>query len=413
MTGGVRRSAEILLARLARDRGDRDAAFAAAFAAVELLRDLPASKEQAEALSDLAAIHAVWGESDEALTVGAQALELAETFGLHEIKAESLTFRGHARILGGDRGGLADVEQAVEITLALNSPGIVRRSANLATSLVELGDLGRAWEVYEIARDAARRFGDAPGLHWWPRSGPTSSTGAATGTRRSRPPRARWARPARATASSPDGGSVRGSASRAATSRERWRTRSPRSSSHGARRGACRPVRGPRAPRACPCRGGTHVDEAAAVADELLALLGTPGVLASFWTAELADALVELERADRAGRRPSDTRLLWLDAARSLVARRVRGRRGPLRGDRRPSGGSPSPALAHPRRLPLPATARKPTGSWNHALAGSTERSPRTSTCERPSRWSPGPRLLLGSGPAARRSACPPPSPPR
>jgi tetratricopeptide (TPR) repeat protein len=249
--------------------------------------------------------------------VGAQALELAETFGLHEIKAESLTFRGHARILDGDRGGLADVEQAVEITLALNSPGIVRRSANLATSLVELGDLGRAWEFYETARDAARRFGDAPGLHWLAAERPYELYW-----------RGDWDE-ALAAAESAMGGAGAGYGEFAGKS-VRSRIRVARGDVEGALEDSvaslefARRTREPAALcealalRARVLAEGTHADEAAAVVDELLALLGKPGVLASFWTADLADALVELERP--AELPPSGDTASWLDAARSLVS---------------------------------------------------------------------------------------------
>jgi hypothetical protein len=59
-------------------------------------------------------------------------------------------------------------------------------------------------------------------------------------------------------------------------------------------------------------------DEAALVVDELLARLGTPGILASFWTADLADALVELGRTSDLPA-TGDT-ASWLEAARSLVS---------------------------------------------------------------------------------------------
>jgi DNA-binding SARP family transcriptional activator/class 3 adenylate cyclase/tetratricopeptide (TPR) repeat protein len=309
--------AEVLLARLARDRGDRKAAFAAASSAVELLGDLPASRERAEALSNLAAIHAVWGESDEALTVGAQALELADTFGLDEIKAESLTFRGHARILDGDRGGLADVEEAVEITLALNSPGIVRRSANLATSLVELGELDRAWKVYETAREAARRFGDAPGLHWLAAERPYELYW-----------RGEWDEAV--TAAEDALGSADAGYGEFAGKSVRARIRLARGDVDGALEDSERSLEFARQTQepAALCEGlalrarvlaeATQTEKAAVVTDELLSLLGTPGILASFWTADLADALVELglETELPAG---ADT-ASWLDAARSLVS---------------------------------------------------------------------------------------------
>jgi DNA-binding SARP family transcriptional activator/class 3 adenylate cyclase/tetratricopeptide (TPR) repeat protein len=314
---GCAAQADVLRSRLARARGDRATTFATALAAVDVLRGLPASREQAEALSNLAAVHAVWGESDEALEVSAQALELAETFGLDEIKAESLTFRGHARILDGDRGGLADVEQAVEITLGLNSPGIVRRSANLATSLVELGELDRAWQMYETAREAARRFGDAPGLHWLAAERPYELYW-----------RGEWDE-ALAAAETALGAADAGYGEFAGKS-VRARIRLARGDVDGAVDDSARSLEFARRTQepaalceALALRGrvlaeAAQGDEAEAVVGELLAQLGTPGVLASFWTADLAEALVELGRREHLPE-TGDTGS-WLDAARALIS---------------------------------------------------------------------------------------------
>jgi class 3 adenylate cyclase/DNA-binding SARP family transcriptional activator/tetratricopeptide (TPR) repeat protein len=312
--------AGVLLTRLARARGDRTATFGAAFAAVEILRDLPPSKEHAEALSNLAAMHAVWGESDEALKVSAQALELAETFGLDEIKAESLTFRGHARILDGERGGLADLEQALEISLALNSPGIVGRSANLATSLVELGELERAWETYETARDAARRFGDAPGLHWLAAERPYELYW-----------RGEWDAALAAAESvlhQPDAGygghagrSVRAWIRLARGDRAGAMDDSARALEFGRQTGEPATLCQSLALRARVLVEAGRTDEAGASVDEVLELFESPSVLGSFWTADLAAALRELGRG---GELPasSSSATEWLVAARLVASGR-------------------------------------------------------------------------------------------
>jgi tetratricopeptide (TPR) repeat protein len=217
----------------------------------------------------------------------------------------------------GDRGGLADVEQAVEITLALNSPGIVRRSANLATSLVELGELGRAWKTYETARDAARRFGDAPGLHWLAAERPYELYW-----------RGDWDE-ALAAAETVLGAADAGYGEFAGKS-VRARIRLARGDVDGALEDSARSLEFARRTQepAALCEGlalrarvlaeAARSDEATLVADELLAQLGTPGILASFWTADLADALVELGRtSDLPG---TGEAAPWLDAARLLVS---------------------------------------------------------------------------------------------
>jgi tetratricopeptide (TPR) repeat protein len=205
----------------------------------------------------------------------------------------------------------------VKITLALNSPGIVRRSANLATSLVELGELERAWEMYETAREAARRFGDAPGLHWLAAERPYELYW-----------RGDWDE-ALTAAENALGVADAGYGEFAGKS-VRARIRLARGDLDGAVEDSARALEFARRTQdpAALCEGlalrarvlaeAAQSDEAALVADELLAQLGMPGILASFWTADLADALVELRRTTELP--ASGDAASWLDAARSLIS---------------------------------------------------------------------------------------------
>ena len=126
--------ADILLSRLNyRPRPTAKRAGVHAANAVELLRGSAPSAEQAEAISNLAAFHALNGDTDRALEAIGEALALAEALGLDEVRAEALTFRGHARMVAGDDTGIEDLEQAVEVAEGLRSPVLVRSCANLAT----------------------------------------------------------------------------------------------------------------------------------------------------------------------------------------------------------------------------------------------------------------------------------------
>jgi class 3 adenylate cyclase/tetratricopeptide (TPR) repeat protein len=286
--------AGVLLSRLARAQGDREGAFAHAFAAVDVLSGAAPSPEQAEALANLAAMQAIWGETEDALAASAQALHLVEALGLDEIKAETLAYRGHARILSGDADGLADLEAAAEIAAGLGSPTVVRCRANLASSLVELGRLGRAWEVYADARVAAERFGDARGLHWLAAERPYELYW-----------RGEWDEALAAAESAltqPDAGY----GEHAGLSVRAW-IRLARGDLAGAVEDSGRALEFARqaGEPATLCQSlalrarvlaDARPEAASASADEVLELFESPSVLGSFWTADLAVALRELGR---------------------------------------------------------------------------------------------------------------------
>jgi class 3 adenylate cyclase len=321
--GDVARAAQadVLLSRLALARGDRDAAAIHATGAVGLLRSSPPSPEQAEAVSNLAAFHALCGESDRALAASGEALALAEALSLDEIRAESLTFRGHARILGGDVDGITDLEQAVEIAEEASSPALIRSCANLATSLAELGQLRQAWDVYDRGRTAAARFGDAVGLRWLAAERPyelywrgewDEALGAAEvsragadgdyGEHAARSVRA-WIRLAR--------GDREGALEDSAWALEFARRAQDRAA-------LCQGL----ALRARVLAETGAPAEAEAIVGEALGEAAAAGVVASFWIADLAEAVCELERRDSlsepAPGRRTPTR--WLAAARHAVA---------------------------------------------------------------------------------------------
>jgi tetratricopeptide (TPR) repeat protein len=289
-----------------------------ATAAVALLRDAPSSSEQAEAVSNLVAVHAVRGESDRALEASSQALALAEALSLDEIKAETLTFRGHARILGGDEDGIADLELAVEVAEEASAPAIVRSCANLATSLVELGQLEQAWAVYERGRTAAERFGDAIGMHWLAAERPYElywrgawddalaaaevllrEQDAGYGGYAGSSVRA-WIRLAR--------GDFAGALDDSATALGFARRAKDAAA-------LCSAL----ALRARVLAEGGRREEAMPIADEAVAAASGRGILPSFWTADLADALHQLDRAHGLpGHANAGSR--WLAAAHHVLA---------------------------------------------------------------------------------------------
>jgi class 3 adenylate cyclase/tetratricopeptide (TPR) repeat protein len=145
--------AETLLGELWWHRGARDRAdihLARARAAVD---DLSASPAKAYVLSQVARYRALAGDSGEAIQVGLEALELAETLGLDELHAHALNNVGIAKVLQGDTGGIADLERSVEIALAARSPEAARAMNNLGASWANLGDFRKAAPCFgEAAR---------------------------------------------------------------------------------------------------------------------------------------------------------------------------------------------------------------------------------------------------------------------
>ena len=310
--------ADVLLSRLAIARGDPDGASVHAAAAVALLRDGSSSSEQAEAVSNLVAVHAVRGESERALEASGEALALAEALSLDEIKAETLTFRGHARILGGDEGGIADLELAVEVAEQASAPAIVRSCANLATSLVELGQLEQAWAVYERGRTAAERFGDALGMHWLAAERPYELYW-----------RGAWD-DALAAAESLLREQDAGYGGHAGSSVRAW-IRLARGDLAGALEDSATALGFARrakdaaalcsalALRARILAEGERREEAVPIANEAVAASSGRGILPSFWTADLADALHQLDRKEGLPV-PANAGSRWLVAARHLLA---------------------------------------------------------------------------------------------
>jgi tetratricopeptide (TPR) repeat protein len=106
------------------------------------------------------------GQLQEAIRVGRQALRTAERLGLEEGQARALGYIGGARVVGGDLGGLADVERAVAIAVKANSPYSAQAHGFLASLLIALGDLAGGFAAQAAARQAAERFGLTTELRW-------------------------------------------------------------------------------------------------------------------------------------------------------------------------------------------------------------------------------------------------------
>jgi class 3 adenylate cyclase/tetratricopeptide (TPR) repeat protein len=139
--------AEVLLSRLARSQGLGEATMRHARHAARLLEGVGASRAKASVLVNLTSKLMEGGRSQEAIHVGREALAIADELGLEDLRGRALNYLGCARFETGDFGGVADLEQAVAITVKANSPDSAAAYGNLANLLIALGDLTRALEL--------------------------------------------------------------------------------------------------------------------------------------------------------------------------------------------------------------------------------------------------------------------------
>ena len=141
------------------NRGDQDVAWEHVGWAEKLIAGATASRSKAFVLQWLALSYWLAGKPEEALEYGGAAIELAESLGLDDILANALSTRGITYLGVGDPRTLEDQRRSVEIARAANSADVMRSLGNLASSLLDLGQIAEARETLEEAAAEAQRFG--------------------------------------------------------------------------------------------------------------------------------------------------------------------------------------------------------------------------------------------------------------
>ena len=108
------------------------------------------------------------GELDRAVVTAGEALEIAERLELDDIRVHAMTTLGSTRGFARDLGGLELIEQSLALALELNNAeAIVRGYKNLSSHLFDFGELDRSAALLLEAETAAARFGDAFNLRWF------------------------------------------------------------------------------------------------------------------------------------------------------------------------------------------------------------------------------------------------------
>ena len=164
VAGATERAAEAdaLLADVWWSRGESDRCFEHLSRAEELVRYGEPTAAKARVLSQVARFRALAGEVDVPISVGQEALAIAEELGLDELRAHALNNVAIAKGNRGDiREAIADLERSIEIALSISSPEAARGYNNLAALSWYGGDVRRANELRDEAVRVAERLGAA------------------------------------------------------------------------------------------------------------------------------------------------------------------------------------------------------------------------------------------------------------
>jgi tetratricopeptide (TPR) repeat protein len=163
---GPAAEAEAFLAHGAWYRGDRDTAERHFSQAEALVADSAASASKTRVLALSARFRMLKGDHEQAIRVAQEALGLAEELTLDELRAHALTTIGSSKNYIELNSGHVELEQALDIALAADSPIAATTLNNLAVLAIWEGAWHRAYELYFQAERLAERFGDRDGLRF-------------------------------------------------------------------------------------------------------------------------------------------------------------------------------------------------------------------------------------------------------
>ena len=150
---------EMLLGTAEWERGRRDAAGARFERAVALVADAPVSQAKVFVLSEAARFEFLAGRAEAAIRLCEEVLPMVEELGLDSrVPGLQITI-GSSRTTLGDREGLALLERAIALADDVNLSAAIRGRTNLASHLVELGEVERGREIHAEGLRVAERVG--------------------------------------------------------------------------------------------------------------------------------------------------------------------------------------------------------------------------------------------------------------
>jgi class 3 adenylate cyclase/tetratricopeptide (TPR) repeat protein len=157
--------AESFLSRVYWDRGEHDPVQEHLARAEELAGD-SVSVAAARVLAFAARIRAIASDSEQARPRAEAAFAMATELGLDELRAHALTTIGMTKNDVDFGSGTADIERALEIALAADSPIAGSIVNNLGVYATFAGDFRRTDELYAESQRLSERYGDAASVRF-------------------------------------------------------------------------------------------------------------------------------------------------------------------------------------------------------------------------------------------------------
>jgi class 3 adenylate cyclase/tetratricopeptide (TPR) repeat protein len=158
--------AELMLADIEWRNARRDGAYVHVDRAVAILKERPSSPAKALVLSEVSRYHMLGGSNQAAISVGREALRMAQDLGLVETQAQALTTIGAARSTAGDAGATEDLERGIKIASAGHPIAELRARNNLGTHYLATGDFRRTAEAWLPGIELAKQFRGVPIAEW-------------------------------------------------------------------------------------------------------------------------------------------------------------------------------------------------------------------------------------------------------
>jgi class 3 adenylate cyclase/tetratricopeptide (TPR) repeat protein len=152
--------AALLMADIAWRQGRSEESSAQLEEARRLIADAPRGRVYAFVMTQIAR-YAALGQRPDAMRLADEALELTEQLGLDDLQTDALVTRATVRANAGDRGALADFDEAIRVALEQTLVWqLIRAHNNLAAFHMIHGDIPSALKVGEEMLQLGERFGE-------------------------------------------------------------------------------------------------------------------------------------------------------------------------------------------------------------------------------------------------------------